>query len=656
MFNCASPFRDFPLKTAIPAQRGDSYAVVLFLGALIGSLFHNGELTEAMSAALLLLMGWLAIALYRSYGANLIVPIDTLTVLLGLFCVWLGLNIFLSRVPYVSAINFWWLTASVLVFSLLVLSAGRERIVALSFRGANVVALVLVCVASYQRLVEGGDPRAVFYNHNALAALLALLSFPLLAAYLREYRSGSSRTRLAVLCAAFGLLQFGIAITGGRGVMLGFIVSLGVLYLVGRKRVPLAAMAIAVGVLLAAHLVAGLATLGEVSERLASMVGPAARSDTRWLIWEGTWHLLQQSPWYGIGIGTYWLAFPPFRLAADPSAGFYAHNDYLQLWIEAGWPGVALLLAVFVAVTVQFARALRSPPATPDQLVLLAGLYCGMLVVALHTAVDFDFYSLPIQLLLGLVLGAFHAQYRMIVPARSVWHFEPGRYLGGPAFRAITGLLLLFPAAYFLSLGFGAYSIRQAQSLASAAEWVAADAWMRRAARLSPASDLPLVVHADLLRQAVAALPMPATTERQALLEESRTLLDEAEKLNPLRPLTFLTRGLLYRHDPGQDADIRFSLARKEFEKALRLDPRQHEARVALARVYLERGDTAAARATLEGGAAYWYRAEAGMAPYYALLAQTRRATGDVAGAVEAERKIADLSALLAETRKRDGR
>lgn len=615
----------------------------LFVSALVAALFHNGELTEAMSLSLAFLLVWLGIVLFRTYSRGIVVPITLLTATLTLFCLWVGLTVFWSRVPYVSAINFWWLTACGLVFWLVTWSENRQRIITQAFRGTVAVAVTLVVIASYQRIVEGGDPRALFYNHNAFAAFLALTSFPLLGWLLLDYRVGGFRPGWIAGAMAVGLLQFGIALTGGRAVTFSFFVVFSTLYIVVRRSVAGRGVVILLAMLIVAHVAAGLATHGQVTERIATITSDAVSMDARWLIWDASWRLLQNSPWYGIGVGTYWLAFPTFRLPADTSAGFYAHNDYLQLWIEAGWPGLVLVLAVLGAVLFQFVRVLRQKSCTDENRVTLAAAFCGLLVVAMHTFVDFDLYALPIQLLLGLVLAQFHAGYMETgLPVR-VWRFRPDANVGKRAFGVMVVSLLMFPAAYFASLGFNAYSVRVAQSLASQGRWVEADQWMRRAERLLPSSDRPLVIHADLLRQAIDGLPPQAEDDQRELFSQTRDMLDRAERLNPLRPLIFLTRGLLYRNNARLTGDTWFAESERAFEHALQLDPRCHQARAALALMLQERGEDHTARTVLEAGANYWYFPDSTVIPYYTLLVSTRFAVGDVVGAQEVAHRIADI-------------
>ena len=93
------------------------------------------------------------------------------------------------------------------------------------------------------------------------------------------------------------------------------------------------------------------------------------------------------------------------------------HNDYLQIWIETGLPGLILLLGIYVAVLVVFIRLLRRTTGDSVVTVESAGLFGGLLAIAVHTFFDFDLYIHPIQLVMGLVLVRLHALYLAHVPA-----------------------------------------------------------------------------------------------------------------------------------------------------------------------------------------------------------------------------------------------
>jgi hypothetical protein len=156
-------------------------------------------------------------------------------------------------------------------------------------------------------------------------------------------------------------------------------------------------LALFVVIVLTSYLLANILQNGEVGARLGTLAKLGSADDGRFLIWERAWQMLMDAPWWGIGLGTYWLHWPPYRNPLDSSGGFYVHNDYLQIWIETGLPGLLLLLAVYplnawrdAPLFPTPARALdalpRWAPLAPGARVLDAGCGLGQGLAALRRA------------------------------------------------------------------------------------------------------------------------------------------------------------------------------------------------------------------------------------------------------------------------------
>ena len=345
-----------------------------------------------------------------------------------------------------------------------------------------------------------------------------------------------------LLGSALFILYFSLALTGSRGATLGLLTGLAVVIGVAYRRVPRQRLALFAVIVLTAYLLANILLNGEVGARLGTLAKLGSADAGRFLIWERAWQMLMDAPWWGIGLGTYWLHWPPYRNPLDSSAGFYVHNDYLQIWIETGLPGLLLLLAIYVAVLINFLRLLRYCKMDPVVTLESAGLFGGLLAIAVHTFFDFDLYILPIQLVMGLVLIRLHALYLAYVPA-DILVIQPAQRMGRRAYRVISFLVLLLPLMYFAALGGSAVLTYKARDLMAQARWVDASETLSRAAQLMPTSDLIPITHADMLRQAITQLPRGAT-ERTILFREALVLLEDAEKQNPFRPQIFFIRGL----------------------------------------------------------------------------------------------------------------
>lgn len=617
-------------------------AVALLFGlAFSASLFFNGVRIEYFAIAMGLLLILLLSALWRGYDQGLKIPKTSLAIALSLFWAWLAITQLWSPVPYVSMVNFWWVGSAVLVFWVMTLLPEQR----LSSPGIHlvvlIIGLVLALLSIYQQLYVGIQAQSTFLTRNSHAALMCLIAVPASAHFLRA--PGAARVAMwttRLLVPALFVLYFSIALTSSRGATLGLLAGLAVMIAVVYRHVPRSRLAIFTAIVLVAYVAANILLKGGVAERLGTLMNPVTADLPRFLIWERAWRMLMDEPWWGVGLGTYWLHWPPYRHPDDMSGGFYVHNDYLQMWIETGLPGLLLLLAVYAAVVIAFVRLLRHARTDSPVTIEAAGLFGGLLAIAAHTFFDFDFYIHPIQLVMGLVLAQLHALYLSHVPAGS-YVIEPARFAGRRAYRTISVLLVLLPLLYFAALGTSAVLSYQARALAVKGKWVEASNALWRAARLTPTSDLVLTSHADLFRQAITQLPRDAA-ERTTLYREAFALLEDAERANPLRPQVFVIRALLYQQNTDLAGPDWFERADRAYTAALKLDPLAYRAREAYARLLLAHGRSRQAREVLEGGLAYWYPSKA-VAGYYLFAAEVRRQQGDAEGAVALTQKAAKL-------------
>lgn len=624
---------------AVRVSRHFGYAgicAVLFAGALVSSLFFNGTYIEFFAISMTLLCLLTLAVLWRGYDNEFRAPRTTLPLLLTLFWAWLALGLFWSRVPYVSMVNFWWVGSFTFSFWLATLIPEPERFWRWSWTLVFLLGLFLACMALYQLLILSGDPRSTFLSRNSHAAMLILIAIPVSGYFLL---AASGRWRVATGTALF-VLFLAIAVTGSRGVLLSLVLAAGVLAAASYRHVATARLLSWFAIIVGAYLLANMLLQGWLEGRLSSVFDPSSHAGhDRFLIWGQVWKMLLDEPWLGIGLGTYWLFWPPYRHPADSSAGFYVHNDYLQIWVETGLPGLLLLLAVEITVLAIFIRTLRNARVPSATRVEMAGLVGGLAAIAFHSFLDFDLYIHPILLVIGLILARLHFLSAANTPADYIV-LRPANRMGRRGYYAITLLLLLFPVLYFTTLGLSARLTLQAREYANQGRWVEASTALTRAWQMMPTSDLTLITHADLLRQAIPALPSTASPQRMAIYREALVLLEDAVKVNPLRPQTPYIRGMLHQQNPDLAGPRWAELAAEDYRRALQLDPRALWARMTYAQMLLSLNRVAQARQVLEDGINHWYLPEPNAFSYYRLTAQLRWQAGDRDGAVALEQKM----------------
>lgn len=622
-------------------------SAALVAGALTLAVFYHGPQMLLLAGAQALLILWLLVSLLRSFNAGVRLPYTPLTVSLTLFWLWLGISLMWSRVPSTSIINFWWVGSFALVFWIYTIAPERDRIWDLVARFALLGALALSVMALVQLVIFREPPRATFINIHSFAALLMLVVLPA-CAYLLIALDRFDRARAAFMGVAVFLIFFVIAATNGRGTTISLLIGMAVLLLLTVRRAPLRHLALIVGLLGGAYLSANLLLHGGLAERLLTMTDPADAALPRIMIWRGSWEMVLDNPWFGIGLGTYYLAWPPYRHPADSTMGFFAHNDYLQLWIETGLPGLILLLAVFISVLVMMVRFLRLPPAKTELRTEAVGLFCGLFAVAAHSFLDFNFYILSISIAAGLMLGRFHERVTQVRPYSSLV-IKPSRFIQRRAYRTITVLLALFPLLYLAALWASDRFYHQGVALAVSGQLREADGALTRAQALTSADDKLFLAHADLFRHTVARIPKEDRDDRETLYSEALRMLERAEKANPYRALVYTVRGRLYEENPDLAGPDSRALAEQAYARALALNPRMADTRTAYAKLLLDAGQTQAAIQLLEQGMHYWYYPSVSVLAYYHMAASLQRAAGELEKAERIETRIKETKLLWAQ-------
>jgi hypothetical protein len=146
-------------------------------------------------------------------------------------------------------------------------------------------------------------------------------------------------------------------------------------------------------------------------QRWSDLAGRSAQMpNDRWLAYEVSWRMAQESGWFGWGAGTWALSFPFF--SGDhgdqiPGIWLFAHEDYLQTLVEWGVLGslgwaIVIFGGMFRAV-IQ-ARKRDASQTAADR--ALAFVICLALAgVLAHALVDFPLQIASLQIYVATYLG-----------------------------------------------------------------------------------------------------------------------------------------------------------------------------------------------------------------------------------------------------------
>lgn len=131
-------------------------------------------------------------------------------------------------------------------------------------------------------------------------------------------------------------------------------------------------------------------------ERLLFAFKEGGDSD-RFRIWLGAWKMVNEHPFFGIGVGTFMANFSKYLPSANIA---YAHNCYLQIWAETG---VFSLISFVLFISSFIYLGIKKFITSSD--LLLLGLLAGAAGFLVHSFFDTNLYSLRLAVLFWVWVG-----------------------------------------------------------------------------------------------------------------------------------------------------------------------------------------------------------------------------------------------------------
>lgn len=327
--------------------------------------------------------------------------------LLGLPEGWLPL----SLAPAETVGSAIWLVPAVAILLCIVLQgAHRNRWLAFTIVGVALVSVIVGAVqiagsdaspAYFYEITNRGIAVGMFANGNHFALLL-VLSIPFIAALHTEYaqrgkRNSSAATSLIAMCAIL-MIMTGIAINGSlAGIGLAVPVGLASLLLLKLKRLPSPKIIVAaLGIL--SFAAAALILFGPFGNNLIGAEATQSSTSRLTVFARTALAAVSYAP-FGSGLGTF---VPVYRTLEDPTTidRFFmneAHNDYLQLVLEAGLPGLMLMV---VFATWYFSRIMslwKSGRATAIE----KAASIAVAAILIHSMVDYPLRTAAISCVLA---------------------------------------------------------------------------------------------------------------------------------------------------------------------------------------------------------------------------------------------------------------
>jgi O-antigen ligase len=244
-----------------------------------------------------------------------------------------------------------------------------------------------------------------FANRNHQAALL-VVALPLTAYWLGYSEGRSQGQRVVYMMVAAGLLVIflvSLGVTRSRaGIGLGVvaIVASAVLLWFSSAVPRIVPLILVVGLIAGGGLVAAFAL-----EPLLQRFQDPVSNEARLTLLPGLFAAGKAFWPIGSGLGSFVPAFQLFERPETllPQFVNHAHNDYLELWIEAGALGLIILAAGLVWFATAAVRAFLWPSGWDTDLPRVAAIIVLILVV--HSAVDYPLRTAALSVVFALACG-----------------------------------------------------------------------------------------------------------------------------------------------------------------------------------------------------------------------------------------------------------
>ncbi len=384
----------------MPIFRHAPVFVLLILVSVVSGFAATGAVTAGW------LWLWLGAGVWLAIGK----PICSSSGLPGLmlaFLLWISTSVWWSHSPYSS----WY---AVLIFSAIPISfiawhlTPDPDVVWKHLRKAFIAGVWIVSLWGIYQVFFLGLSRALgpVADPNVYACILNLAWFPLLAAFFGLDASKSDNPRVRQMILGVSLLLVGLAFfaAASRGATLAWLLLMPLSLWAFRHQPNFRnkTFVILVLVLASYFIVAAVAHSHLVDRASADYLAQDASVSLRLLIWRTTLDMFALHPWLGTGLGTWSGIYPAFRQAEDNgTAGYYAHNDYLQIAQEGGLVTFVLFVLILCYFVWLLFRAVSSTKERPIQ-VENVGLMLGVMAACLHASVNFIFYLVYINIIVGI--------------------------------------------------------------------------------------------------------------------------------------------------------------------------------------------------------------------------------------------------------------
>lgn len=563
--------------------------ITLFLGTALqgGTIFWFG-LANLSSFALLLFY------IHKNYDHTVKLPKSIVSNIIILFCIWCFATVLWSPVTHISIIIAFIIFATTIgLFLYYFLTHNAIKWSSLWF--IIIIFGTVLSIYSVVQVASGvNTPSTLFINQNTYSAYLNLIILPT-AGYLLIAKD---KTTTIILSVTVFLLVFSAALPGSRGATTGQAIGMVLLVLMAWKITSRKRLILLVSLYALALILATLTT----SNMLRFIEKGAEQAvHSRHEIWEGSISLLKDTPWYGNGVGTYWLMYPAHRSISDPNAGQNAHNDYLQYWIEAGLPSVLLLLALIIAVFYIWWQSIKKQNTSSKIKIETTAIVAALVAIGFHSFFTSNLTVYSILFLIGLLLGRLidlSNQTRKISLAKIT-------SINKKYASLLLIAILIFLTAYNASIISFSHYYAKGTSAFISGDLKSARQFNTIAQSLYPHDARSHLLDANILSVIIGLKETPVATKTK-LTQQTLQYFDRAKKINPLRTNNYYFHARFLQQHKNITVQNK-QLVEQLYTKALAVDPRHIASAKALIKYYLSSQNIDMAAAVAFNSIKYWH-------------------------------------------------
>lgn len=519
------------------------FTVPLLLAALGCAIPINGTDDIMFGPAMLTYIAFVVFAMAPLFFKEITLPKSSVIFWVIGFFAWTLVSLQWSKVPYVSTFFVLSISTLPIIFLVMVMQPKRDQWIPLHL-GAIGIAMIGAAVWAWIQFLfmfdtHGPRIKDPMLNPNNLAAFFNLGLLPSIGLYLL---SSERRTKIISLLLV-ALFLGGMLVTQSKGAMLAFFISAIVLVTVSAWKQPMGKpqfikYGILAGVVLVMYFLVDILSKGNLNQSITILSGIADThtAHNRIDMWKSTFAMIQDNFWVGIGLGTFYFFYPPYRTQMDTSDGFFVHMDPLQFWLEMGFIAPIMFYGTLIAVLIRTIRALKSVPAGSPAALHIMAPFCGLLAVLGHTHITFNLYMPPILITIACLLAYWFRATEIVLQDednrfRWSWPSKPKKV------AALCGFVVfsLFIAVYPVRVMWAIHHSYHAQLAANENRHEDSRQHVKALGKFAPDSfaryyEFKSRLHISLLMRQAKSMSL---ADRRYHFDEANKYLDAAEERNP---------------------------------------------------------------------------------------------------------------------------